>query len=80
MIIIAAVCFSLFFIEIHRYPERLKINFKPFNCGSCLAAWTALTLYLSPKIVTDIFLVMFVSGVIAPIARNAMNWLWKKLY
>jgi hypothetical protein len=24
--------------------------------------------------------VMFVSGVIAPIARNAMNWLWKKLY
>lgn len=80
MIIIAAICFSLFFIEIHRYPERLKINFKPFNCGSCLAAWTALALYLSPKIVTDIFLVMFVSGVIAPIARNGMNWLWKKLY
>jgi hypothetical protein len=80
MIIIASICFSLFFIEIHRYPERLKLNFKPFNCGSCLAAWTALILFLSPKIVTDIFFIMFVSGVIAPLSRNLMNWLWKKLY
>ena len=80
MIIITAVCFSLFFIEIHRYPERLKINYKPFNCGSCLSAWIALALYFLPSIVTDIMFLMFVSGVIAPLSRNAMNWLWKKLY
>lgn len=79
MIIIAAICFSLFFIEIHRYPEKLKINFKPFNCSSCLASWIALALYFLPAIVTDIMFLMFVSGVLAPIARMVMNWLWKKL-
>lgn len=80
MIIIAAICFSLFVIEIHRLPEKWKLNFKPFNCSSCLAAWLSLCLYFLPTIVTDIIVIMFGSGVLAPIARTFMNWLWKKLY
>ena len=77
MIIITAICFALFFVEIHRFNLKWKLDFKPFNCGSCLAAWTALALYLLPKIVTEIAFVMFVSGVLAPIGRQAMEFIWK---
>jgi hypothetical protein len=67
----------LFFVEIHRFNVKWKLDFKPFNCGSCLAAWTALALYLLPTIVTEIAFVMFVSGVLAPIGRQAMEFIWK---
>jgi hypothetical protein len=77
MIIITAVCFALFFVEVHRFNLKWKLDFKPFNCGSCLAAWTALALYLLPNIVTEIAFVMFVSGVLAPIGRQAMEFIWK---
>jgi hypothetical protein len=77
MIIITAICFALFFVEIHRFNVKWKLDFKPFNCGSCLAAWTALALYLLPTIVTEIAFVMFVSGVAAPIGRQAMEFIWK---
>jgi hypothetical protein len=77
MIIITAICFALFFVEVHRFNLKWKLDFKPFNCGSCLAAWTALALYLLPKIVTEIAFVMFVSGVLAPIGRQAMEFIWK---
>jgi hypothetical protein len=77
MIIITAICFALFFVEIHRFNVKWKLDFKPFNCGSCLAAWTALALYLLPTIVTEIAFVMFVSGVLAPIGRQAMEFIWK---
>jgi hypothetical protein len=77
MIIITAICFALFFVEIHRFNVKWKLDFKPFNCGSCLAAWTALALYLLPNIVTEIAFVMFVSGVLAPIGRQAMEFIWK---
>lgn len=77
MIIITAICFALFFVEIHRFNLKWKLDFKPFNCGSCLAAWTALALYLLPNIVTEIAFVMFVSGVLAPIGRQAMEFIWK---
>jgi hypothetical protein len=77
MIIITAICFALFFVEVHRFNLKWKLDFKPFNCGSCLAAWTALALYLLPNIVTEIAFVMFVSGVLAPIGRQAMEFIWK---
>jgi Na+/melibiose symporter-like transporter len=77
MIIITAICFALFFVEIHRFNVKWKLDFKPFNCGSCLAAWTAVGLYLLPTIVTEIAFVMFVSGVLAPIGRQAMEFIWK---
>lgn len=77
MIIITAICFALFFVEIHRFNVKWKLDFKPFNCGSCLAAWTALALYLLPNIVTDIAFVMFVSGVAAPLADKFIGFIWK---
>ena len=77
MIIIASICFALFFIEIHRFHDKWKLNFKPFNCSSCLASWTALALFLLPQIATDIMFVMFVSGVLAPIGRQAMEFIWR---
>jgi hypothetical protein len=77
MIIITAICFALFFVEIHRFNLKWKLDFKPFNCGSCLAAWTALALYLLPTIVTEIAFVMFVSGVLAPLADKFIGFIWK---
>lgn len=77
MIIIAAICFALFFIEIHRFNVKWKLDFKPFNCSSCLAGWTALALYFLPNIFTDIFFYLFVPGVLAPIGRQAMEFIWR---
>jgi hypothetical protein len=77
MIIITAIFFALFFVEIHRFNVKWKLDFKPFNCGSCLAAWTALALYLLPNIVTEIAFVMFVSGVAAPLADKFIGFIWK---
>lgn len=77
MIILTAICFSLFFVEIHRFNVKWKLNFKPFNCASCLAAWSALALYLLPQIVTEIAFLMFVSGVAAPLVDKFMGFIWK---
>jgi hypothetical protein len=78
MIILAAVCFAVFFVDIHRFYAKLKLNFKPFNCASCLASWTALGLYFCPAIIQEIALVMFASGVAAPIFKILMDILWNK--
>jgi Na+/melibiose symporter-like transporter len=78
MIILAAVCFAVFFVDIHRFYAKWKLNFKPFNCASCLASWTALGLYFCPDIIQEIVLVMFASGVAAPIFKILMDILWNK--
>jgi hypothetical protein len=78
MVIIAAVCFAVFFVDIHRFYAKWKLNFKPFNCASCLASWTALGLYFAPAIVQEIALVMFASGVAAPILKILMDIIWNK--
>jgi hypothetical protein len=78
MILIASICFALFFVEIHRFHDKWKINFKPFNCASCLASWMALLLWFVPVLIEPVFL-MFVAGTITPIARLLMNYIWKKL-
>lgn len=78
MVIIAAVCFAVFFVDIHRFYAKWNLNFKPFNCASCLASWTALGLYFSPTIIQEIVLVMFASGVAAPIFKILMDILWNK--
>jgi hypothetical protein len=78
MIILAAVCFAVFFVDIHRFYAKWKLNFKPFNCASCLASWTALGLYFCPAIIQEIALVVFASGVAAPIFKILMDILWNK--
>jgi hypothetical protein len=77
MIIIAAICFAIFFVEIHQFHRKWKLDFKPFSCTSCLAAWTGLVLYLLPAICTDIISFVFIPGVLAPLLSKLMWNLWK---
>ena len=38
--VVIASLFSVFYIiDMARLPERLKVNFKPFNCNVCLSFW-----------------------------------------
>jgi hypothetical protein len=77
MIILAAISFALFFVEIHQLHIKWKLNFKPFSCTSCLGAWVGLILYILPEIFTNVAAVMFVPGVLAPIITKLMWNLWK---
>jgi hypothetical protein len=78
MIIIAAICFAIFFVEIHQFHRKWYLDFKPFSCTSCLAAWTGLALYLLPEIFTNVIAFVFIPGVLAPIITKLMlNYLWK---
>lgn len=72
-IILTSVAFSLFFITIHNIPRKWGINFKPFNCGSCLAAWTSIILYFAPELIVDICSLMFIGGVLAAIFELLLN-------
>ena len=76
MILIAAICFSIFFVDIHRFYIKWHINFKPFNCASCLAAWMGLFLCLFPVAIDYVFY-MFTAGVLAPIIKLLMDYLYK---
>jgi hypothetical protein len=75
--IIAAISFALFFVEIHQFHMKWKLDFKPFSCTSCLSAWTGLVLYFLPEIFTNIVAVVFMSGVLAPITTKLIWRLWK---
>lgn len=72
--IVIATLFSVFYIiDMARLPEKLKVNFKPFNCNMCLSVYVAIALYLLPVMVLNCVLVAFVAGVSAPLFRNLMN-------
>ena len=75
--ILAAISFALFFVEIHQFHKKWYLDFKPFSCTSCLSAWVGLALFLLPEIVTNIFAVVFIPGVLAPIITKLMWNLWK---
>ena len=73
-IILASIAFTFYFIEMARIPDRLPlIKRKPFNCVMCLSVWTSLALFFAPPIVTNIILVMFGTGVLAPFVRNFLH-------
>jgi hypothetical protein len=72
--IVIATLFSVFYIiDMARLPEKIKVNFKPFNCNMCLSVYVAIALYLLPVMVLNCVLVAFVAGVSAPLFRNLMN-------
>ena len=78
-IVIASLFLVFYFIEMTRLPEKLKINFKPFNCSLCLSFYVAIILYLVPVFILNCVLVASVSGVSAPLFRNLMmNIFFKK--
>lgn len=72
--IVIASLFSVFYIiDMARLPEKLKVNYKPFNCNMCLSVYIAIALYFLPVMVLNCVLVAFVAGVSAPLFRNLMN-------
>ena len=75
-IIITSVCTSLFFNTIHNLHIKWKVNFKPFSCGSCLAAWVGVVLNFSPKLIVDIASVVFISGYLGAITETLMYKIW----
>jgi Na+/melibiose symporter-like transporter len=78
MVLLAGIMFSIFFVEVHKFHVKWKLNFRPFNCASCLSAWVTLGLYFVPlEAVTPIGL-MFTAGVLAPVGTMLMNYLWNK--
>ena len=76
MEILAAIFFSFFFTSFHKFHQKWKLDFRPFNCSSCLASWVALTLFFLPDIVTQCVLTMFGAGVLTPLFVR----LFDKLY
>jgi hypothetical protein len=76
--ILAANFFTFYFITQNRFPEKWKLNFKPFNCPLCLTAWSGLALYLLPEIVGHSVLAMFGSGVLAPYFKNFLINIYNK--
>ena len=75
--ILAAISFALFFVEIHQFHRKWKLDFKPFSCTSCLAAWVGLGLFILPDIFTNIVAFVFIPGVAAPLLSKLMWNLWK---
>lgn len=72
--IVLTVLLSVFyFIDMGRFPEKWKINFKPFNCHMCLSFYLAIVYYWLPPVVLNMLLVSFASGVSAPLFKNLMN-------
>jgi hypothetical protein len=78
-IVIATLFMVFYIIDMARLPEKLKFNFKPFNCNMCLSVYIALILYFVPLFILNSVLVAFVAGVSAPLFRNLMvNIFFKK--
>jgi len=75
--ILTAICASLFINDIHNIPIKWKVNFKPFNCGSCLAAWIAPIHYFSPELIQHITSCIFIAGFLTPIISTYIWKLWK---
>ena len=75
--IITAICASLFINDIHNLPFKWKANFKPFNCGSCLAAWLAPIHYFAPELIQNITSCIFIAGFLAPVVSKLIWNLWK---
>ena len=70
--ILGAILFSYYFIAIAGIPSKTKqilklkagARLKPFDCMTCLSAWSALALYFLPAIASEICVVMFGAGYI----------------
>jgi len=71
--IITGIFFAFFFTEMHQFHKKLKLDYRPFNCVSCLAAWTSLIVYFLPEYIKMALMVMFVSGAIAPLFVKLYN-------
>ena len=71
--IITGIAFAFFFTEMHQFHKKWKLDIRPFNCVSCLAAWSSLAIYLLPDYIKLGLMAMFVSGAIAPLFVKLYN-------
>jgi len=76
-IVITSICAALFFNDIHNLARKWKVDFKPFNCGSCLAAWLGAILYFMPELIQNVAFCMFTAGFLTPIISKLIWNLWK---
>lgn len=72
-IVVTVLLTVFYFIDMGRFPEKWKMNFKPFNCHMCLSFYLAICYYLLPVFILNGILVAFASGVSAPLFKNLMN-------
>jgi hypothetical protein len=70
--VIAAFCFSYYFVAVAQMPMAIKKIFKihpakrikPIDCVQCLSVWMAVFFYFLPAEVTQFVAVVFLSGFI----------------
>lgn len=72
--IITGIAFAFFFTEMHQFHKKWKLDFRPFNCVSCLSAWSSLVIYLLPEYIKLGLMAMFVSGALAPLFVKLYNY------
>lgn len=68
----SAFFFAYYFVNIALIPSKIKTIFKmrigfrmkPFDCVTCLSAWTGCALYFMPIEISQFMLVMFGAGYI----------------
>ena len=49
-----AAMLAWYFINVLRMPERFTwLQRKPFNCTTCLSAWTGAALFFAPEVVVS---------------------------
>jgi hypothetical protein len=68
--ITAAIAFTLYWVEFAELYVKFRLNFRPFNCSVCLAAWVGLALYFLPIEVSEAVCAMFIPGCLAPLIQK----------
>lgn len=76
--LLASVAFVTFW-NMNGMPQKLHLNFKPFNCAPCLGFWVALALINAPDLLSVIIATSFGAGVIAAVVEKLLRKLLTKL-
>lgn len=76
--LLASVAFVTFW-NMNGMPQKLHLNFKPFNCAPCLGFWVALGLMWAPTELLEIMAITFGAGVIAPVAGMVLITIYEKI-
>ena len=69
----ASLTASIYFIDISMLYYKLKLNFKPFNCVTCLSVWLFLLLLLLPSYLSLLIFFTFFTGVSSAIISKLLD-------
>jgi hypothetical protein len=70
MIIIAAIVFSFYFVEVARIQAVFNLPIKPFGCMVCLTAYVAALFYWLPGWLVEYIAIIFGSPLLGVLFRN----------